>query len=215
VEPHLLRRLPVNLPLGDRDPPKNRYRVLLYEIRKPALLDEVLYLAKAPPMRVLLMGMLVLMRMVLMFVMMLMLIFVPMLMILVILMILVMVILVLVMMMFAMILVLMRLMGSTGVDAEAHPFDLLPLGPLEMHVEIPDVDLRQLPFERRRFQPEVAQGADHHVAADAREAIEIEDTHVWWRLRARPQPCRHIREAQGRFVERPPNNHAVEILQGA
>lgn len=63
------------------------------------------------------------------------------------------------------------------VNAEFHALDPLPLLPLEVHVEVADVDLRELPLERGGFHTEVAQGADGHVAADAGKTVEKEDLH--------------------------------------
>ena len=63
------------------------------------------------------------------------------------------------------------------VDAELHAFHLLPLLALEVHVEIAEVELRELPFESRGFHAEIDEGAHGHVAGDAGKAIEEEDFH--------------------------------------
>jgi hypothetical protein len=84
-----------------------------------------------------------------------------------------------VMMMFVFVLVmpfaLTLFMRGTLVDAELHSFDLVSLRTVEVHVEIAEIELRQLPFERGRFHAEIDQRADGHVAADAGTAIEIKD----------------------------------------
>src|SRR5688572_10169288 len=46
-----------------------------------------------------------------------------------------------------------------------------------MHVKVADFEFPELPLERRRFDAEVDECADHHVAADARETVEIKDFH--------------------------------------
>ena len=63
------------------------------------------------------------------------------------------------------------------VDAELHALDALPLLALEVHVEVAEVELRQLPFERGGLHAEVAQRTDSHVAADAGDAVEEENFH--------------------------------------
>jgi hypothetical protein len=63
------------------------------------------------------------------------------------------------------------------VDAELHAFHLLPLLAVEVHVEIAEVELRELPFERGRFHAEIDEGAHGHVAGDAGKAIEEKDFH--------------------------------------
>jgi hypothetical protein len=66
---------------------------------------------------------------------------------------------------------LMRV-GRPGVNAELHPFNLTALLALEMHVEVSEIQFGELPFQRGGFQPKIAQSADSHVAADARETVE-------------------------------------------
>lgn len=63
------------------------------------------------------------------------------------------------------------------VDAELHTFDLLPLGAVEVHMEVADLQLGQFPFQSGGFHTEVAQCADHHVAADSGEAVEKKSFH--------------------------------------
>ena len=72
-----------------------------------------------------------------------------------------------------MFLMFILIMGVRGpfVDAELDPLDGLPLLPLEVHVEVPDLQLGEFPLQGGRFDPKVAKGADGHVAADAGEAV--------------------------------------------
>lgn len=63
------------------------------------------------------------------------------------------------------------------VNAELHPFHLLPLLAVEVHMEIAEVELGELPFEGGGLDAEIDQSADGHVAGDARETIEEEDFH--------------------------------------
>jgi hypothetical protein len=74
-------------------------------------------------------------------------------------------------------LVLLVRMDRACVDAEFRALHLLPFGTVEVHVKIADIELGKLPFECRGLYAQVAQRADRHVAADAREAIEEEDLH--------------------------------------
>ena len=72
----------------------------------------------------------------------------------------------------------MFLMRRAAVDVEFHAFDVLPLCPVMVHVEIADVQLAQLPFERAGFHAEIDECTDHHVATDAGDAVEEESFHV-------------------------------------
>ena len=72
--------------------------------------------------------------------------------------------------------------GRAFVDAKFHALDLLPLLAVEVHVEVAEVELRQLPFERGRFHAEIDQRADGHVAADPGEAIEEKSFHRSFRF---------------------------------
>jgi hypothetical protein len=74
-------------------------------------------------------------------------------------------------------LILLMGMRRPFVDGKFHPLDVLARLPLPMSVEIANVEFAQFPLERGRFHPQVAQGADGHIAADAGETIEIEHTH--------------------------------------
>ena len=73
--------------------------------------------------------------------------------------------------------VLLVRVDRPGMDAELHPGHVLALAALEVHVKIADLQLGQLPLERGRLHPEVAQRAHGHVAADAGETIEKQDFH--------------------------------------
>lgn len=64
------------------------------------------------------------------------------------------------------------------VNAEVHALDLLTLGALEVHVEIAEVEFRQLPFKRGRLYAQITEGTDEHVTADPREAVQIEGFHL-------------------------------------
>ena len=68
-------------------------------------------------------------------------------------------------------------MRRPAVDVEFHAFDVLPLRAVVVHVEVAEVQLAQLPFERAGFHSEVEECADHHVATDAGDAVEVEGFH--------------------------------------
>ena len=68
--------------------------------------------------------------------------------------------------------------GGAGGDVELHAFDVLPLGAVVMHVEVTELEFAQFPFERARLDPEIDEGADHHVAADSGNAVKIESFHA-------------------------------------
>ena len=67
--------------------------------------------------------------------------------------------------------------GRAFVDAKLHAFDLLALLPLEVHVEIAEVELGELPLEGGRLDAEVDEGAHGHVAGDAGKTVEEENFH--------------------------------------
>ena len=73
----------------------------------------------------------------------------------------------------------MFLMRRAAVDVKFHALDVLSLCAVVVHVEVADVQLAQLPFERAGFHAEVNERADHHVATDAGDAVEEESFHVW------------------------------------
>jgi len=62
-------------------------------------------------------------------------------------------------------------------DAELNSLDALSLLSLEVHMKIAECEFGELPLESRRFDAEIDQGADRHVAADARCAIEVKNFH--------------------------------------
>jgi hypothetical protein len=63
------------------------------------------------------------------------------------------------------------------VDAEVDSFDTFPMLPIEVHVEVSDLQLGELPLECRGFDAEVAEGADGHIAADAGGTVEEQNAH--------------------------------------
>ena len=63
------------------------------------------------------------------------------------------------------------------VDVKFHALDLLPLRAVIVHVEVAEVQLAQFPFERAGFHAEINERADHHVAADAGDAVEEKGFH--------------------------------------
>jgi hypothetical protein len=69
-------------------------------------------------------------------------------------------------------------MRRTRMNTERDALHIEPVLPFEVHVKVADLELAQLPLERRRLHAEVAQSAHGHVAADAGETVEIEDFHV-------------------------------------
>jgi len=69
------------------------------------------------------------------------------------------------------------LVGGAFMDGELDALDGLARLALPMSVEVADPELLEFPFEGGRFYPKVAQCPHGHIAADAREAIEIEYTH--------------------------------------
>ena len=77
------------------------------------------------------------------------------------------------------------LMRRAAVDVEFHTLDVLPLCAIVVHVEVADVQLAQLPFERAGFHAEINERADHHVAADAGDAVEEEGFHGKLRVERR------------------------------
>src|SRR4051794_26680778 len=78
---------------------------------------------------------------------------------------------------FVRMLILLVRMRRAFMDAELHPFNILPLLPLEVHVEVAERDLRELPLERGGLHTQIAERADGHVAADAGKTIEKKDLH--------------------------------------
>ena len=81
------------------------------------------------------------------------------------------------MVVFLLMVVLGMRVGRPFVDCESHGIDVLPRLALPMGVKLANLDFAQLPFEGRRFHAQIAEGADSHIAADAGEAVDIENTH--------------------------------------
>jgi len=73
--------------------------------------------------------------------------------------------------------VLLVPVGCPLVDSKLHPLDGLPLLALEVHVEIPKLKLGEFPLESGRFDAEVAERTDGHVAADAGNTVKKENAH--------------------------------------
>jgi hypothetical protein len=69
-------------------------------------------------------------------------------------------------------------MGFALVDVKLHALDVLPLRAVVVHVKMADVELAQLPLKGAGFHAEVDKCADHHVAADAGDAVEVESFHA-------------------------------------
>jgi hypothetical protein len=65
------------------------------------------------------------------------------------------------------------------VDVEFHALDVLPLRTVIVHVEVAEMQLAQFPLEGARLHAEVDERADHHVAADSRDAVEVKGFHAW------------------------------------
>jgi hypothetical protein len=74
-------------------------------------------------------------------------------------------------------LVLLMRVGRAFVDRKFDGLDILPLLALPMGVEIADLQLAQFPLEGGGFDAEIAQCADGHIAADARETVEVKNAH--------------------------------------
>ena len=75
-------------------------------------------------------------------------------------------------------LILVRSMvGGTGMDVEFNAGDSSPSLALEMQVAIAQVQFCKLPFECRRGDSQVGQGAHRHIATNPRKAVQVENTH--------------------------------------
>ena len=72
----------------------------------------------------------------------------------------------------------MLAVGRAAVDVEFYALDLFPLGAVVVHVEVAEPEFAQLPFHGAGLHAEVDERADHHVAANARDAVEIESFHA-------------------------------------
>jgi hypothetical protein len=175
---------------GLRDPLEDADRVALYEFRKVACLDQAPDFPIPAPVVVMfvvllrvMMAMVVLIVAVFMMVMfvafvlvLVAFVFMPMALVLVVMMIMVLLV-VAVLPMVMLLLILIVGMGGAFMDGKLHPLDILPHLALPMGVEIADLEFAQFPLEGGGFHPQVAQGADGHIATDAGETIEIEHTH--------------------------------------
>jgi len=166
---HILRGHAVNLALRFGDSLENAQRVLFDERRDFTCFDQGANLPVAAAMRVVMsvavivFGFVMMMRMRALSVFMLM----PMPM--------------SVFMLMLMLALLVR-MHRTLVDGKPHSFHALPFLPLEVHVKISDVQLREFPFQGGRFDTEIAQRADGHVTADPGETIEKQNSHIGGRM---------------------------------
>lgn len=104
----------------------------------------------------------------------------------------------------AMWLILLGRVGRAGMDGEVDALDGLAAGPLEVHMKIADRELREFPLQRRGFHAEIDQRADRHVAADARDAVKVEDLHECrrWSVGAGGARWRELQRAaiSGRFT---------------
>ena len=68
-------------------------------------------------------------------------------------------------------------MGRPFMNAKSNAFDGLALLALEVHVEIAQVELGEFPLKGGRFDAEIAKRPNGHIAADAGNAVEKENTH--------------------------------------
>ena len=70
------------------------------------------------------------------------------------------------------------------VDVEFYTLDVLPLCAVVMHVEVAEIEFAQFPFESAGEDAEIDERADHHVAADSGNAVEVKRFHSfcggWW-----------------------------------
>ena len=83
-----------------------------------------------------------------------------------------------VIMMTAALVMIVVVMRSAAVDVEFHALDVLPLRTIVVHVEIAKAEFAELPFEAAWFHPEINERADHHVAADSGNAVQVESFHA-------------------------------------
>ena len=70
------------------------------------------------------------------------------------------------------------IVSSTGMDVEFNAGDSSASLALEMQVAIAQVQFCKLPFECGRGDPQIGQGANRHVAANPRKAVQVENTHA-------------------------------------
>jgi hypothetical protein len=76
------------------------------------------------------------------------------------------------------ILIVRSIVRSPGVDIEFDAGDSSARLPLKMQVAIAKVQFCKLPFEGGRGDPQIGQGANRHVAANPRKAVQVENTHA-------------------------------------
>ena len=69
------------------------------------------------------------------------------------------------------------LVRGAGVNVELHALDVLPLRAVVVHVKVSEVELAEFPLERARPHAEVNESADHHVAANSGNAVQVESFH--------------------------------------
>jgi len=73
--------------------------------------------------------------------------------------------------------ILLMLVGRPFMNAEFDTRNALALLALEVHVKIANIELREFPLKCRGFHSKIGQRTHGHVAADARDAIEIKNFH--------------------------------------
>ena len=67
---------------------------------------------------------------------------------------------------------------SPGVDVEFDAGDSSASLAFKMQVAIAQVQFCKLPFKCGRGDPQIGQGANRHVAANPRKAVQVENTHA-------------------------------------
>ena len=75
---------------------------------------------------------------------------------------------------FVLVMVVMR---RLKVDVELNPFDAGPALARNVEVIFMQTQLFQLPLELMEIQPEIDQGSEKHIAADAAENIKVNGFH--------------------------------------
>lgn len=110
-------------------------------------------------------------------------------------------------------------MGGAFVNVELHTLDILPLGAVVVHVKVAKLEFVQLPLEGAGLHAEIDERADHHVAADSGNAVEIECFHarlLTWQdsaqsaSRLRNQICcgfKAVTRRPGRFMAKSQQKH--------
>ena len=104
-------------------------------------------------------------------------------------------------------------MHRPGMDAKMDSLHTLPMLPIEVHVEVSDIELGEFPFQSRRFDAEIAQRADGHIAADAGGTVEEQDTHGKKRgLKGMRSTSSQFAELNGFVVKRFADDAAVKSV---